>query len=65
MLAALCQHFANDLLVVLQPLTVCWLAGLLQVLPHGLLAVAAVYYGHSEADFGMSWCAGFSDAFYR
>lgn len=24
----------------------------------------AVYYGHSEAEFGMSWCAGFSDAFY-
>lgn len=24
----------------------------------------AVYYGHSEADFGMSWCAGFSSAFY-
>lgn len=25
----------------------------------------AVYYGHSEAEFGMSWCAGFSDAFWR
>lgn len=25
----------------------------------------AVYYGHSEADFGMSWCAGFSPAFYE
>eukprot|EP00892_Ulva_mutabilis_P007607 jgi/Ulvmu1/5218/UM022_0011.1 len=25
----------------------------------------AVYYGHSEAEFGMSWCAGFTDAFYR
>lgn len=24
----------------------------------------AVYYGHNEAEFGMSWCAGFSDAFY-
>lgn len=24
----------------------------------------AVYYGHSEADFGMSWCAGFNSAFY-
>jgi Fructosamine kinase len=24
----------------------------------------AVYLGHSEADFGMSWCAGFSRAFY-
>jgi len=24
----------------------------------------AVYYGHSEADFGMSWCAGFSSVFY-
>lgn len=24
----------------------------------------ATYYGHSEAEFGMSWCAGFSDAFY-
>lgn len=25
----------------------------------------ATYYGHHEAEFGMSWCAGFSDAFYR
>lgn len=25
----------------------------------------AVYYGHSEADFGMSWCAGFNSAFYQ
>ena len=25
----------------------------------------ATYYGHSEAEFGMSWCAGFSDSFYR
>jgi protein-ribulosamine 3-kinase len=25
----------------------------------------ATYYGHSEAEFGMSWCAGFSDAFYQ
>ena len=24
----------------------------------------ATYYGHNEAEFGMSWCAGFSDAFY-
>lgn len=24
----------------------------------------AVYFGHSEADFGMSWCAGFGQAFY-
>lgn len=24
----------------------------------------AVYYGHSEAEFGMSWCAGFSQDFY-
>lgn len=24
----------------------------------------ATYYGHSEAEFGMSWCAGFSDKFY-
>ena len=23
----------------------------------------AVYYGHHEADFGMSWCAGFTPAF--
>jgi protein-ribulosamine 3-kinase len=23
----------------------------------------AVYYGHHEADFGMSWCAGFNGAF--
>jgi len=25
----------------------------------------AVYYGHSEAEFGMSWCAGFTDDFWR
>jgi fructosamine-3-kinase len=25
----------------------------------------AVYYGHHEADFGMSWCAGFSPAFFE
>jgi len=25
----------------------------------------AVYYGHHEADFGMSWCAGFSGDFWR
>ncbi|KAK9823417.1 hypothetical protein WJX72_002613 [[Myrmecia] bisecta] len=25
----------------------------------------AVYFGHAEAEFGMSWCAGFSDSFYR
>ncbi|GHP06011.1 hypothetical protein PPROV_000475800 [Pycnococcus provasolii] len=25
----------------------------------------ASYYGHSEAEFGMSWCAGFGDAFYQ
>ena len=24
----------------------------------------AVYYGHSEAEFGMSWCAGFGPEFY-
>jgi fructosamine-3-kinase len=24
----------------------------------------AVYYGHSEAEFGMSWCAGFSSEFW-
>eukprot|EP00850_Spirogloea_muscicola_P020956 SM000232S07926 [mRNA] locus=s232:26480:29056:- [translate_table: standard] len=24
----------------------------------------ATYYGHSEAEFGMSWCAGFGPAFY-
>jgi len=24
----------------------------------------AVYFGHSEAEFGMSWCAGFSGAFW-
>ncbi len=24
----------------------------------------AVYYGHSEAEFGMSWCASFSQDFY-
>ncbi|CAD7703653.1 unnamed protein product [Ostreobium quekettii] len=25
----------------------------------------AVYYGHHEAEFGMSWCAGFSAAFWK
>ena len=25
----------------------------------------AVYYGHHEAEFGMSWCASFSQEFYR
>ncbi|KAG2491705.1 hypothetical protein HYH03_009868 [Edaphochlamys debaryana] len=25
----------------------------------------ATYYGHHEAEFGMSWCAGFSPEFYR
>lgn len=25
----------------------------------------AVYHGHSEAEFGMSWCAGFSSDFWR
>lgn len=25
----------------------------------------AVYFGHSEAEFGMSWCAGFSGDFWR
>lgn len=25
----------------------------------------AVYYGHHEAEFGMSWCAGFSPAFHE
>jgi len=25
----------------------------------------AVYYGHHEAEFGMSWCAGFSPAFWE
>jgi protein-ribulosamine 3-kinase len=25
----------------------------------------ATYYGHHEADFGMSWCAGFSSAFWE
>ena len=24
----------------------------------------AVYYGHNEAEFGMSWCAGFSQSVY-
>lgn len=24
----------------------------------------ATYYGHHEAEFGMSWCSGFSNAFY-
>ena len=30
MLTALRQHSANDLLIVLQPLTLCWLADFLQ-----------------------------------
>ena len=64
-LAALCQLCANNRLVVLLPLARCWRASFIAVPPHCLLVVAAVYYGHSEADFGMSWCAGFSDAFYR
>lgn len=25
----------------------------------------AVYYGHHEAEFGMSWCAGFSGSFWK
>ncbi|CAN6481171.1 unnamed protein product [Victoria cruziana] len=25
----------------------------------------ACYYGHNEAEFGMSWCAGFSSSFYN
>ncbi|KAJ7542013.1 hypothetical protein O6H91_10G085400 [Diphasiastrum complanatum] len=25
----------------------------------------ACYYGHNEAEFGMSWCAGFGDPFYK
>lgn len=25
----------------------------------------AVYYGHNEAEFGMEWCAGFSESFYE
>lgn len=25
----------------------------------------ATYYGHNEAEFGMSWCAGFGQAFYN
>ncbi|GAB2252086.1 hypothetical protein Droror1_Dr00004933 [Drosera rotundifolia] len=25
----------------------------------------ACYYGHSEAEFGMSWCAGFGGSFYK
>eukprot|EP00898_Chlorokybus_atmophyticus_P000128 jgi/Chlat1/1115/Chrsp110S00059 len=25
----------------------------------------ATYYGHSEAEFGMSWCAGFSSSFWQ
>ncbi|PKU72189.1 Protein-ribulosamine 3-kinase, chloroplastic [Dendrobium catenatum] len=25
----------------------------------------ACYYGHNEAEFGMSWCAGFSGSFYN
>nr|GMD33181.1 protein-ribulosamine 3-kinase, chloroplastic [Ipomoea batatas] len=25
----------------------------------------ACYYGHNEAEFGMSWCAGFGAAFYK
>ncbi|GAA0167611.1 kinase [Lithospermum erythrorhizon] len=25
----------------------------------------ACYYGHNEAEFGMSWCAGFGESFYK
>ncbi len=25
----------------------------------------ACYYGHAEAEFGMSWCAGFTPAFWQ
>ncbi|KAI7748621.1 hypothetical protein M8C21_012421 [Ambrosia artemisiifolia] len=25
----------------------------------------ACYYGHNEAEFGMSWCAGFGGSFYN
>lgn len=25
----------------------------------------ACYYGHHEAEFGMAWCAGFTEPFYR
>jgi len=25
----------------------------------------ATYYGHAEAEWGMSWCAGLSGAFWR
>lgn len=25
----------------------------------------ACYYGHSEAEWGMSWCAGFGGAFWE
>jgi fructosamine-3-kinase len=28
------------------------------------VADPACYYGHHEAEFGMSWCAGFSPAFW-
>ena len=30
-----------------------------------VIDMRAQYYGHSEAEFGMSWCAGFSGSFYR
>ncbi|KAH6789506.1 Protein kinase superfamily protein [Perilla frutescens var. frutescens] len=30
-----------------------------------LILDPACYYGHNEAEFGMSWCAGFSGSFYN
>eukprot|EP00249_Psilotum_nudum_P005783 c19210_g1_i1 orf=157-1104(+) len=32
---------------------------------HPVILDPASYYGHNEAEFGMSWCAGFSSAFYN
>ena len=64
-LTALCNFVQTICLSCCSHWAWCWLASIIAVPPQCLLVIAAVYYGHSEADFGMSWCAGFSDAFYR
>lgn len=44
-----------------------WSGNIAAVGPEGAPAVfdPASYFGHSEAEFGMSWCAGFSGAFWE
>jgi protein-ribulosamine 3-kinase len=41
-----------------------WSGNMASVDGHPAVFDPAVYYGHSEAEFGMSWSAGFSQAFY-